>query len=155
MVDAQFERVKKIFRLAKENKEAVERLKAGDPDAKATIQKQEQTIRELSATVEKVRPELHPAFKARYVDQPNQIFAGAQAILKEFEVPSQQLSEVFNLQGKARAEKLDEVLEQITSKSQRDKVGRAVDQIEALVNERNHVLNNSAAWLKDREEKDA
>lgn len=123
---------------------AEEKAKAGDPDAKVRIESLENQLKSADSLVQKAMLQEHPQFQARYVVPRQQLLEQAKSAFKDAGGDPSLIESALELKGKARVDKLDELLGEVNSKILSNKLESAVTGIDRIDSERDQVLKNAS-----------
>jgi hypothetical protein len=123
---------------------AEEKAKAGDPDAKVRIETLEKQLQSADALVQKAMLQEHPQFQDRYVVPRQQLLEQAKSAFKDAGGDPTLIESALELKGKARVDKLDELLGEVSSKILSNKLESAVTGIDRIDSEKEQVLRNAA-----------
>jgi hypothetical protein len=132
-------------------KDSQEKSKTGDPRLKQL----EDTNKDLLGRLERAGIEHHPWFEQNITIPRENALKAAQKAFEDAGGDPKALSGALRLEGKARAERLDELLGEISSQTLRGKVERAVDVVEAKDTQREQILANREPVMKRLQEQDA
>ena len=155
-----FERVsEKLFQTEKREREvqkklskAEEQLKAGDPNAAARIKELEGQLGQLQNVAQMVSLEYDPNYQREYVVPRQQtIEATKKAIIDAGGDPTM-LDAALALKGQSRNQKMDEVLEGITSNFVRRRVENSIDYLDQLETYSDAVKAQRGEYLKKSQE---
>jgi hypothetical protein len=135
---------KRALELEKRAVAAEEKAKAGDPDAKVRIEALEKQLQSADSLVQKALLQEHPQFQARYVVPRQQLLEQAKSAFKDAGGDPSLIESALELKGKARVDKLDELLGEVSSKILSNKLESAVTGIDRIDSEREQVLRNAA-----------
>jgi hypothetical protein len=135
-----FERVsEKLFQTEKREREvqkklskAEEQLKAGDPNAAARIKELEGQLGQLQNVAQFVSLEYDPNFQREYVVPRRQTIESTRKAITDAGGDPAILEAALALNGAARTQKMDEVLEGISSNFVRRRVETAIDYLDRL-----------------------
>lgn len=154
LATGKYEAEKEVFDLRKKLKQAESKAAEGDPGAKAKIEQLEGQLREYSERVSVADVRLHPEFQRQYALPRDQALEFAKTTYQDAGGDPKVIESALQLKGKARADRLDEIYGEITSKSLLGKLERAVDFVEAKDLEIEGVLKNSGEYAKQLKQQD-
>lgn len=154
LADSKFEVEKQLRDERRAREKAETKLTEGDPNAKARIEELERTLKAQSELVERVSLESHPEFQARYEIPRKQLLETAKTAYTDAGGNPADMEMALSLTGKARIEKLEELLAGVPSELLKRKIERANDNLEGLETERGQVLANRSVHLKQLQEQE-
>ena len=145
---------KKARELEVKAKALEEKASAGDPDAKARIELLEKQLQGADALVQRALLQEHPAFQNKYVIPRQQFIEQAKAAFKDAGGDPTQIESALELKGKAKIDKLDELIGEVSSNILKGKLEGAVNAIDRIDQESTAVLKNSSEWNKRLQQQD-
>lgn len=133
---------------------AEEKAAKGDPDAQARVKELETQNQQMSAIVQRASLENHPEFQAKYDIPRKQLTEMAKTAFSDAGGDPAEMEAALSLTGKARIEKLEELLGRVSSDLLKRKIERANENLELVEADRSRTLQNQGEVLKQLQEKD-
>lgn len=134
---------------------AAHEAKGKDAEAlQARLDALEKEKAEMSDLVSRARVEIHPEFRKRYIDDRANLVTRAQKIIEESGGDAKLIETALNLQGKARVEALREVAGDLDN-FQSGRLGRVIDELTTLDEEKNAKLANSDNYHKELQKQES
>lgn len=120
-------------------------------EATARIQQLEQRLVQMSAVVEKYGIQEHPAFQEQFVRPQLQAAEDARNIVEMAGLEKNAIDSVLRLQGKARVEALDELMESITSPTLKGQLAENLFRYEQIDKQKAAVEKDRSGWLQNED----
>jgi hypothetical protein len=147
--------LQKQLRLAQKKAEEAEK-KGVDLDAntRSRLEQLEKVNQDLSQRLGRAGLELHPWFEQNFIVPRKQAMEAAVKAFKDGGGNPEDLETALKLDGRARAQRLDELYSEIPSTTLKGKVERAVDAIELIDSRKEQALKNRNAILPELQKQD-
>lgn len=151
---AKFEAEKRALTSEKRIKELETKQAEGDPTAKARISQLETELTQYREIVKTAQAELDPEFQRHFTIPLKQVLENTKATFAEAGGDPDAIESALALKGRARAERLDELLDGITSETLRAEIRQGAKQLKDIGVGKDIALKNRDQWLQARQQQE-